>query len=179
MKTYILTSLIVCLSLFQTAGALAAPDKNPEMATIAAGCDVKVCYSFDHYANNSKVWRTFVSEEMLKAAAGTNVLQSSAWDVSKVVSRLTSLLSLHTHSVSTTKLVRKDLERVSAKRDYERVMHSTWDDKELVVFCHRGHGKNIEELLVFKFRDNYCSRVIQMTGKLRISDIKDILKLSE
>lgn len=178
MKTC-LTILIASVFCLLSLPVAAAPERTPEMATIVAGSDVKVYYSFDHYADNAKVKRTFVSGDMLKAAVGSSVLQSSAWDVSTVASRLTSLLSLHTHSVSTTKLVRKDLERVSAKRDYERVMHSTWDDKELIVFCHRGHGKNIEELLVFKFRDNYCSRVIQMTGKLRISDITNILKLSD
>lgn len=175
-----------CLFLFilGLAGSLAAAptavaEKNPEMATIAAGCDVKVYYSFDHYANNPKMQRTFISGDMLSAAQGTSVLQSSAWDVSGVVSRLTSLLTLHTHSRSTTKMVQKDLERVSAKRDYERIMHSRWEDKELIVFCHRGRGKNIEELLVFKFRSDYCSRVIQMTGKLRTDDIANIIRLSK
>lgn len=168
------------LGLALTATTLpAAAEKNPEMATIVAGSDVKVYYSFDHYANNPKMMRTFISGDMLKAATGTKMLESSAWDVTSVTSRLTSLLSLHTHSRSTTKLVRKDLERVGAKRDYERIMHSTWDNMELVVFCHRTRGKNIDELLVFKFRDDYCSRVIQMTGKLRIDDISNIIKLGQ
>mgnify|MGYP000166873725 CR=1 FL=1 len=178
MRTHIAIS-IVALALLAPA-AQAAPERSPEINTIAAGCDVKVYYSFDHYANNPKVSRTFIAGDMLQAARGTTALKSSAWDVSGVTDRLTSLLSLHTHSVSTTKAVRKDLERVAAKKAYERIMHSRWDDKELIVFCHRARGKNnIDELLVFKFRSSYCSRVIQMTGRLRTSDIAAILKMTK
>ena len=68
---------------------------SPEISTIASGSPVKVYYSFDHYANNSKVARSFVSEDMLEAASRSGALKSSAWDVSGVVSRLKSLLSLH------------------------------------------------------------------------------------
>ena len=154
-------------------------EEVPAMQTIAAGSNVKVYYSFDHYANNSKMARTYVSEEMLQAAKRTNMLQSSVWNVSGVVDRLTSLLALHTHSRSTTRSVRKDLERVSANKAYERVMHSLWDDQEIVVFIHRTHGKNVSELLVFKFRSDYCSRIIQLTGKLRTTDISAIIRMKE
>lgn len=155
-------------------------DMSPEISTIASGSPVKVYYSFDHYANNSKMARSFISEDMLEAAARTGALKSSAWDVSGVVSRLKSLLSLHTHSRSTTKQVRRDLEKVSGRAAYERVMHTRGDGTELVVFCHRrGKGKDIDELLIFKFRDDYCSRVIQLTGKMRIDDIAAILKMTK
>ncbi len=173
---FILTILMFLLPVSQPAHA----DKNPEVPTIASGSPVKVHYSFDHYANNPLMTRSFVSEDMLEAASRTGLLKSSAWDVSGVVSRLKSLLSLHTHSNSTTKQVRKDLEKVSAQSAYERMMHTCNNETELIVFCHRrSRGKDIDELLIFKFRDKYCSRVIQLTGKLRADDIAAILKMSK
>ncbi|MDE7379194.1 MAG: DUF4252 domain-containing protein [Paraprevotella sp.] len=173
---FILTTLMFMLPVSLPAHA----DKNPEVSAITSGSPVKVYYSFDHYANQPLMTRSFVSEDMLEAASHTGLLKSSAWDVSGVVSRLKSLLSLHTHSNSTTKNVRKDLEKVSALPAYERMMHTCSGRTELVVFCHRrGRGKDIDELLIFKFRDGYCSRVIQLTGKLRADDIAAILKMSK
>lgn len=176
-RFYLPILLLFTASLSPAARAFA--EELPTMQTIVAGSNVKVFYSFDHYANNKKMMRTYVSEEMLSAAKRTNMLQSSAWNVSGVVDRLTSLLALHTHSRSTTQSVRKDLERVQAKKEYERVMHSHWDDKEIVVFVHRTHGKSISELLIFKFRSDYCSRIIQLTGKLRTTDISAIIRMNE
>lgn len=175
---------VILSSIFLLCGALPLPhalhaEEVPVVLTITADSNVKVFYSFDHYANNSKMARTYVSEEMLQAAKNSNMLQSNVWDVSGVISRLTSLLALHTHSRSTTTSVRKDMERVSAKKEYERVMHSQWDDKEIAVYVHRTHGKNISELLIFKFRSNYCSRIIQLTGKLRTTDIAAIIRMNE
>lgn len=173
---YILTLSLTLLSVAMPAQA----DKSPEMLTIASGSNVKVYYSFDHYANNPKMTRSFVSEDMLEAASRTGLLKSTAWDVTEVASRLKSLLSLHTHSRSTTKQVRQDLEKVSSRPAYERMMHTRTDNTELVVFCHRkGRGKDIDELLIFKFKSDFCSRVIQLTGKLRANDISSILKMSK
>lgn len=173
---FILNLLLIMLS----AAAPARADKSPEMLTMASGSNVKVYYSFDHYANNPNMARGFVSEDMLKAATSTGLLQSTAWDLSQVVSRLKSVLTLHTHSRSTTKQVRQDLEKVSSRPAYERLMHTRFDNSEFVVFCHRkGRSKDLDELLIFKFRDNYCSRVIQLTGKIRVSDITSILKMSK
>lgn len=124
--------------------------------------------------------RSFVSEDMLEAALRAGLLTSTAWDISEVASRLKSLLSLHTHSRSTTKKVRQDLEKVNALSAYEQMMHTYSGDIELIVFCHRrGKGKDIDELLIFKFRSDYCSRVIQLTGKLKADDIAAILKMSK
>mgnify|MGYP006924877898 FL=1 len=47
------------------------------------------------------------------------------------------------------------------------------------MYVHRTHGKNISELLIFKFRSNYCSRIIQLTGKLRTTDIAAIIRMNE
>lgn len=168
------------LTLLVPVAAPAIPRGNPEMTTIAAESDVKVFYSFDHYANNAKVTRSFVSGDMLRAAQGTKMFQSTAWDISGVVSRLTSLLSLHTHSVSTTKLFHKDLESVRAKKAYECLMQTETDDVKMMVFVHRSRGKgNIDELIIFKFRSTYCTRVIQLTGKLRTTDIATIIKAAK
>lgn len=178
MKRFILSSILLLCGALPLSHALHA-EEVPVVLTITADSNVKVFYSFDHYANNSKMARTYVSGEMLQAAKNSNMLQSNVWDVSGVISRLTSLLALHTHSRSTTASVRKDMERVTAKKEYERVMHSQWDDKEIAVYVHRTHGKNISELLIFKFRSNYCSRIIQLTGKLRTTDIAAIIRMNE
>jgi len=175
MKKYLISLLLLLAPMLAVLPAAAG--NPPSFSTIASGSPVRVYYSFDHYANNPKMQRSFISEDMLKAAAKTNALKSSAWDVSDVASRLTSLLSLHTHSRSTTKLVRKDLEKVSALTDYERLMHTKQNNVELVVFCHRTRGKNISELLIFRFRDDYCSRVFQLTGKLSTNDIATIIQM--
>jgi len=179
MKRYFFICLLALLA-FATGIASAEPRKVSETAVIAEGSDVKVFYSFDHYANNKKVTRTFISGDMLAAAQGTKLFKSTAWDISTVVSRLTSLLSLHTHSVSTTQLFQKDLSAVRAKKAYECLMQSQWDDIKLYVFAHRSRGKgNLDELLIFKFRNTYCTRVIQMTGKLRTADIATIIKMAK
>ncbi|GEM_PF-752142 len=155
-------------------------DKKTGTTTTAPSSSVKVYYSFDHYANNPKMARSFVSEDMLEAALRAGLLTSTAWDISEVASRLKSLLSLHTHSRSTTKKVRQDLEKVNGLSAYEQMMHTYSDNIELIVFCHhRGKGKDIDELLIFKFRSDYCSRVIQLTGKLKADDIAAILKMSK
>lgn len=151
-------------------------ERTAELSALASEAGVRVYYSFDHYARNSKMQRTFISGEMLKAADATRLWKSSAWDVSGVASRLTSLLSMHTHSVSTTQQVRKDEARVAANKAYEKYLHTSWDDITLMVYCHRGRGRTIEEMIIFKFRSNYCSRVIQLTGKLRPEDINAIIK---
>jgi len=143
--------------------------KNPE----------KVYYSFNHYAANPKMNRTFVSKEMLQAAGSAGAFKSSAYDISSVVSRLTSLLSMHTHSRSTTKNVRADFAKVSQMNQYDHILQNKYGNVELHIFCHRRSGKKIDELLVFRFRDTYCSRVIQLTGDLRTDDIARILKMSK
>ncbi len=177
-KLFHLFSLLA-LALFTGNPVQASPRNNPEMQEIAAGSDIKVYYSFDHYANNQKVQRTFISGDMLQAARGTKLLESSVWDVNDVVTKLTSLLSLHTHSRSTTTMVRKDLTNVSGMKNYERIMHTRNDNIELIVFGHHTRGDNYDEILVFRFRDTYCSRVIQFTGKLQIKDLTSILKLAK
>ena len=116
MKRVILSSILLLCGALPLPHALHA-EEVPVVLTITADSNVKVFYSFDHYANNSKMARTYVSEEMLQAAKNSNMLQSNVWDVSGVISRLTSLLALHTHSRSTTTSVRKDMERVTAKKE--------------------------------------------------------------
>ena len=136
----------------------------------------KVYYSFDHYAENPKMSRSFISGEMLKVASHSKLWKSSAWSISSVANRLTSVLSLHTHSMSTTKKVQEDMKKVSKIKAYELYMQTYWNDIKLIVFCHRGKGKVIEELLIFKFRSNYWSRVMQLTGKIQPEDITNIIK---
>ncbi len=60
----------------------------------------KVYYSFDHYAENPKMSRSFISGEMLKVASHSKLWKSSAWSISSVANRLTSVLSLHTQYVN-------------------------------------------------------------------------------
>lgn len=137
----------------------------------------KVYYSFDHYANNPKVSRTYISGDMMRAANASSLLRSTPWDLSKVTSEITSLLSLHTHSQSTTGQVMKDLVKVHHSKNYEEYMNvaSTTKGTKLMVYCHLGRNNVIEELLIFRFRSNYCSRVVQITGKLKKEDIGRII----
>lgn len=177
MKRFLLFLLIVVGTLMPT---YTSAKDAPEMMLIDASSAVKVYYSFDHYANNPKVTRTFISGDMLQAATGSKLIKNSTYNVSAVASRLTSLLSLHSHSVSTSKLVRNDMEKIASMKAYERLMQTTIDNREIHVFVHRSRGKsNIDELVIFKFRDGYCSRIIQMTGKLKTSDISAILNLTK
>lgn len=151
----------------------------PALPAAAYAESEKVYYSFNHYATNPKMNRTYVSKEMLQAAGNADAFKSSAYDISSVASRLTSLLSMHTHSVSTTKSVRADLAKVCQKSQYDHILQKKYGDVEMHIFCHRRSGKKIDELLVFRFRDTYCSRVIQLTGDLRTDDIARILKMSK
>lgn len=170
--------LILLLALLLAAPAVSTARNSERAARITTITGAKVYYSFDRYATNPKVSRTYISGEMLKAAGTTSVWKSSAWDISKVASRLTSLLSLHTHSRSTTAKVREDFEKVMRMKEYEEYMNTESGSIKVIVFCHRGRGKTIDELLVFRFRSDYCSRVIQMTGKLQASDISAIIRKS-
>lgn len=178
MKHQVLRLLITLCACFLLCPETLTAYNTATSSRITSATGAKVYYSFDHYANNSKVSRTFISGEMLKAAGTTSVWKSSAWDISKVASRLTSLLSLHTHSRSTTDKVREDMAKVMKMKEYEEYMNTDAGDIKVAVFCHRGRGKTIDELLVFRFRSNYCSRVIQMTGKLQPSDISAIIRKS-
>lgn len=176
-------ALFLIILLFHTALALPLQAMGETGAT--ATCDIseagkaKVRYSFDFYATNPKVQRTYISGEMLRAAYQSNMVQSSTWNFKNVAARLTSVLSLHTHSMSTTQTVRKDCERVAAKRDFEEIMSTTSGDKRIVVYGHRVKGSVWDEFIIFRFRSNYCSRVVQLTGKLYTSDITDIINLKK
>lgn len=163
---------------FAEAAPAEAMTATAETAAIFAETE-KVYYSFNRYAANPKMDRTYVSKEMLQAAGSAGAFKSSAFDISSVASRLTSLLSMHTHSRSTTNCVRQDLAKVSQMSQYDHIMQKKSNDTELYIFCHRRNGKKIDELLVFRFRDTYCSRVIQLTGDLRTDDIAAILKMSK
>jgi hypothetical protein len=48
-----------------------------------------------------------------------------------------------------------------------------------MVFGIRGKGRKLKELLIFRFRDDYCSRVVQLTGELTTDDIGNIIKLNK
>jgi hypothetical protein len=50
---------------------------------------------------------------------------------------------------------------------------------EIIVFGIRGKGRKLKELLIFRFRDDYCSRVVQLTGELTTDDIGNIIKLNK
>lgn len=177
--TLLLAAFFLCGNLPACAlGTARRTGHNSGSYTESTLTGAKVHYSFDRYANNTKVSRTYISGEMLQAAGSTTVWKSSAWDISRVASRLTSLLSLHTHSVSTTKSVRQDMQKVMGMKAYEEYMNTESGNIKVVVFCHRGKGKTIDELIVFRFRSNYCSRVIQLTGKLTAADIAAIIHKS-
>lgn len=138
---------------------------------------VKVGYSFDHFAENAKVSRLFVSDEMLATMHSAGQLKSSHWNFDRIVQRMTSLLSLHTHSRSTTLVFRKDYNEVLKEKDYEQLYYLRDGNIQMVVFGIRAGGKKLKEILIFRFRDNYCSRVVQLTGDLNTDDIPVLLKL--
>ena len=137
-----------------------------------------MAFSFDHLAGNPKVQRTFVSGEML-AIAREQLLKNDRWEFKHVVDRLSSVLALHTHSRSTTATIRNNYEAVSKIKDYELLMQLSVDNVEIIVFGIRGKGRKLNELLIFRFRDNYCSRVVQLTGELTTDDIGTIIKLNK
>lgn len=169
MKRFFPLMLMACLLLLGIEGK-SAP----------AGQPVHVYYSFDHYAQNGKVARSYISEAMIDAAARSGKLNHSTWNLQGVASRLTSLLLMHTHSRSTTRSFREDYKKVAQPGgDYECLLSEDSGDIRLVVFAHRGKGKTISELLIFRFRSDYCTRVVQLTGKLRESDISEILRMTK
>ncbi len=168
----LLTTILLCGHLPQARAAGSSRG-------VTAAKPMPVLYSFDQYAQNTKVSRTYISETMLEAAARSGSLKSDTWNLGKVLPRLTGVLMLHTHSRSTTKSFRNDQKKVSQMAEYECLMSTRVDNVELQVFVRRSRGKTIQELLVFRFRDDYCTRVIQLTGKLRDSDIAEIIKMSK
>jgi hypothetical protein len=58
-------------------------------------------------------------------------------------------------------------------------MQLSVDNVEIIVFGIRSKGRKLKELLIFRFRDNYCSRVVQLTGELTTDDIGNIIKLNK
>lgn len=168
MKRYVPLLLMWCLLLSVTVSK-GAPTGRP----------VHVSYTFDHYAQNGKVARSYISEAMIDAAVKSGKLNHSTWGLQGVASRLTSLLLMHTHSRSTTKSFKEDYKNVARSSDYECLLSEDSGDIRLVVFAHRSKGRTIGELLIFRFRSDYCTRVVQLTGKLRESDIPEILKMTK
>jgi hypothetical protein len=63
--------------------------------------------------------------------------------------------------------------------DYELLLHQRVENTDVIVFGVRKKGRTLSELLIFRFRDDYCSRVVQMTGELSIDDIAKIIKLNK
>lgn len=182
---HLLALLVLAFALPASAGARRVPDRVPAAEAEAAGAaqpvlkidGPKVHYSFDRYAGNANVVCKFISEGMLRSAQKTSLASSGTWDFNQVINRLTSLLTLHTHSTSVTRQLREDLRKVSAKKQYELIMHSRENGKEIYVFRHpRGKGK-MDELLIFRFRNTYCSRVVQLTGDLKDADVERILRM--
>ena len=137
----------------------------------------KVRFSFDAYANHPKVKRVFVSQEMLAAALASGTLKNGTWDITHIVQRLTSLLSLHTHSKSTSQQMRATMQELSRKKQYELLIHTYAKTAEILAFCHRSGKNKIDEIVVFRFRDGYCGRIIQITGDLRSEDVMLLMKL--
>ena len=136
-----------------------------------------VRFSFDAYADHPKVKRVFVSQEMLAAALASGTLKNGTWDITHIVQRLTSLLSLHTHSKSTSQQMRATMRELSKKKQYELLMQTHAKNAEIVAFCHRTSRNKIDEIVVFRFRDGYCGRIIQITGALRSEDVLLLMKL--
>jgi hypothetical protein len=58
-------------------------------------------------------------------------------------------------------------------------MQLSANNVEIMVFGIRGKGRKLKELLIFRFRDDYCSRVVQLTGELTTDDIGNIIKLNK
>jgi hypothetical protein len=179
MKTFIPTFifLLYICSAFEIP-AFAHPAPKMASATMSSKARPRVAYSFDHLAGNKKVTRLFISDEML-SAANASLVKSDRWEFSHIVDRLTSVLTMHTHSTSTTARIRQDFEKVSQMKDYELLMQLNSENVEIIVFGVRGRGRELNELLIFRFRDSYCSRVVQLTGKLTTDDIGNIIKLNK
>lgn len=176
MKTPVSLFFAFFLGVFTHLPMMADATHSAEETEIAAKSKPKVGYSFDRLAENPKVARLFVSEEMLSAAKA-EVLKSDRWNFSQVAERLTSILVMHTHSRSTTESIRKDYQNVSKMKQYDLLMQLRSGNVDIMVFGIRGRNRDLSELLIFRFRDHYCSRVVQMTGKLSIDDIANIIKL--
>ena len=157
---------------------MAHPSVSTAQTLARAESKPKVGFSFDHLAGNQKVQRTFVSGEMLSIAR-EQLIKNDRWEFKHVVDRLTSVLTLHTHSRSTTATIRSNYEAVSALKDYELLMQLSANNVEIMVFGIRGKGRKLKELLIFRFRDDYCSRVVQLTGELTTDDIGNIIKLNK
>lgn len=140
----------------------------------AGGKDVRpnVNYSFDHYANNKKVAHVYVSETLLETVAHNGGLDNSFVDLDWVLKRLTGVLMLHTHSRSTTKSFRSDEEKLRRAGAYEKMMHNRSGTEEVIVYCHMKKRDVMDEIVIFKFKDDYCTRVVQLTGKFRPSDFR-------
>ena len=173
----ILICSICCSPLIST---VATAHSSVSTAQVIARSEArpKVGFSFDHLAGNQKVQRTFVSGEMLTIAR-EQLLKNDRWEFKHVVDRLSSVLALHTHSRSTTATIRSNYEAVSKMKDYELLMQLSVDNVEIIVFGIRSKGRKLKELLIFRFRDNYCSRVVQLTGELTTDDIGNIIKLNK
>ena len=178
MKTFIQT-LIFLLSLSPAWATAANSYPTPKMAVSASQSSArpKVAYSFDYLASNKKVTRFFVSEEMLSIAK-SELLKSDSWEFSHIVDRLTSILTTHTHSQSATAEIRKSYGEIAMMEEYELLMQFTKENAEIIVIGVRGKGRELKELLIFRFRDSYCSRIVQLTGKLTTDDIGRIIKLN-
>lgn len=156
----------------------AAEAEAARPTTVRAADAPDVAYSFDHYATNSKMERSFISESMLQAMARAGKLNFSHWNVTALAPRLTSVLSLHTHSRSTTKLVRADVQKVVARKKYDCVLQTSQGDVEIYVYARR-RRKVIAELIIFRFRSDYCSRVFQLTGSMKDGDVAALMKLRD
>ncbi|MBO5698429.1 MAG: DUF4252 domain-containing protein [Bacteroidaceae bacterium] len=178
MKTFIQTLIfLLTLSPAWTLVANAHTAPKPAVSAIQSTARPKVAYSFDYLASNKKVTRFFVSEEMLSIAK-SELLKSNSWEFSHIVDRLSSILTTHTHSQSATSEIRKSYEEIATMEEYELLMQFTKENAEIIVFGVRGKGRELKELLIFRFRDNYCSRIVQLTGKLTTDDIGKIIKLN-
>ncbi len=168
-RTRSLLLLFFSLMLFQTAGAAI------RVTSVVAP---KVGYSFDSYASDPKVLRTYISGKILQTAVDNTVWRSSIWDINNVAPRLTGMLSFVTRSQTVTARIRKDCAQVMNMKEYEEYMSTESHSGKVVVFCRRGRGKTIDELLVFKFRSDHYSSVLQITGKIQVADIPTIIRKS-
>ncbi len=179
MKTLIrLFILAGCFAPTMAMTATELPAASPVVNMLMKDARPKVGFSFDHLADNQKVTRLYVSEEMLSVARA-QLMKPDHWEFSHVVDRLTSILTMHTHSRSTTATIRGNYKTVSTMEDYELLLHQHVEKTDVIVFGVRKKGRALSELLIFRFRDDYCSRVVQMTGELTIDDIAKIIKLNK
>lgn len=174
-RLFILAGCFVPTMAMATTTPLAA---TPGVSMFLKDARPKVGFSFDHLADNPKVTRLYVSEEMLSVARA-QLMKPDHWEFSHVVDRLTSILTMHTHSRSTTATIRGNYKTVSTMEDYELLLHQHVEKTDVIVFGVRKKGRSLSELLIFRFRDDYCSRVVQMTGELTIDDIAKIIKLNK